>query len=187
LGYGWAVDGPPRQSIAAVVLAAGAGRRFGGAKQLHPIDGRPMLEVVLATLERSGIATRRVVLGARAQRIADAVVLHGATAVVCPAWRTGQAASLRCGLAALPATIDEALVVLGDGPALSAEAVRRVSAGSGARAADYGNGRSHPVVIPRELWALLPSTGDAPGRALAVELVDCAGLPEPGDVDYAAP
>jgi CTP:molybdopterin cytidylyltransferase MocA len=181
------VSAQPRQTIAAVVLAAGEGRRFGGPKQLHPIGGQPMLELVLETLEQTGIEQRLLVLGARARLIADSVPLHGATVVRCSGWRDGQAASLRCGLWSLPAAIEEALVVLGDGPGLSAEAVRRVAAGSGMRAADYGHGRSHPVVIPRSLWRSLPASGETPARSLATTLIDCTGLPEPGDVDYAAP
>jgi CTP:molybdopterin cytidylyltransferase MocA len=187
VGYGWAVSGQPRQTIAAVVLAAGRGRRFGGPKQLHPIGGRPMLELVLETLEQTGIEPRLVVLGARAQLITDSVPLHGATVVRCSDWRDGQAASLRCGLRSLPDAIEEALVVLGDGPGLSAEAVRRVAAGSGMRAADYGHGRAHPVVIPRPLWPSLPSSGETPARSLPASLIDCTGLRQPGDVDYAAP
>jgi CTP:molybdopterin cytidylyltransferase MocA len=173
--------------LAAVILAAGEGRRYGGAKQLHRIDGRPMLEVVCRTVAAAGIAERTVVLGARAAEVAAAVDTHGARVVTCERWREGQAASLQCGLAAQDPSVTEALVVLGDGPALSAEAVRRVAHGAGPRAADYGNGRSHPVVLPRAIWTALPVRGDTPGRAVEVTLVDCTGLPEPGDVDYAAP
>ena len=171
--------------IAALVLAAGQGSRFGGPKQLHPLDGRPMLEHVLAALEQAGIEPRLVVLGARAEEVAAAVPLHGAEVVVCERWADGQAASLRAGLEALAAPVEEALVVLGDGPGLSPEAVRRLAEGSGLRAADYGRGRSHPVVLPRRWWPLLPEVGDTPGRRLPAALVDCSDLPEPGDVDYA--
>src|SRR6478609_2066427 len=137
-GYGWPVDDEPRETIAAVVLAAGAGRRFGGPKQLHLIDGTTMLERVLTAVERSGIATRLVVLGARAM--------------------------------------------------LDPRAIRRIAAaGRGVRAADYGRGRSHPVVLPRACWTALPEVGDTPARDLETRLIDCRGLPEPGDVDYAAP
>ena len=86
--------------------------------------------------------------------------------VVCERWRDGQAASLQAGLQALPEQVSEALVVLGDGPGLSPDAVRRVAEGSGLRAADYGSGRSHPVVLPRRWWPLLPDAGDTPGRRL---------------------
>src|SRR6478609_3981830 len=141
-GYGWPVDDEPRETIAAVVLAAGEGRRFGGPKQLHVIDGITMLERVLMAVERSGIDTRLVVLGARAEQITAHVPLHGAIAVVSPRW----------------------------------------SAGQGARAADYGCGRSHPVVLPRACWAALPAAGDTPGRGLEARLIDCRGLTEPGDV-----
>jgi CTP:molybdopterin cytidylyltransferase MocA len=116
------------------------------------------------------------------------VPLHGAIAVVSPRWADGQAASLRAALEMLQEPVDEALVVLGDGPGLDPRAIRRTAAaGHGVRAADYGRGRSHPVVLPRACWAALPTAGDTPGRDLEARLIDCRGLPEPGDVDYAAP
>ena len=122
------MDDQPRETIAAVVLAAGEGRRFGGPKQLHVIEGITMLERVLIAVERSGIATRLVVLGARAERITAEVPLHGAVAVLSPRWADGQAASLQAALEALPERIDEALVVLGDGPGLDPRAIRRTAA-----------------------------------------------------------
>jgi CTP:molybdopterin cytidylyltransferase MocA len=187
-GYGWPVDDQSRETIAAVVLAAGEGRRFGAPKQLHLIEGITMLERVLIAVERSGIATRLVVLGSRADEITAEVPLHGAVAVPSPRWADGQAASLRAGLEALPEPIEEALVVLGDGPGLDPQAIQRTAAaGRGVRAADYGGGRSHPVVLPRACWATLPAVGDTPARDLEARLIDCRGLPEPGDVDYAVP
>jgi molybdenum cofactor cytidylyltransferase len=169
---------------AAIVLAAGAGRRFGGPKQLHPIDGRPMLEHVLAAVERAGVEPRLVVLGARADMIARELPLHGAVAVIAGDWEQGQAATLHAALRELPDDVTEAIVVLGDGPHLDPAAVRRVlESGEGLRAADYGSGRSHPIVIPRELWSALPRSGETPGRALRPRLVDCSDLRPPGDVD----
>lgn len=174
--------------IGAVVLAAGEGRRFGGRKQLHPIDGVPMLERVLQAVAAGGVGERVVVLGADAGDILAAVDLHGARAVVCEAWRDGQAASLHAGLAALPSEADRALIVLGDGPALDPTAVARMAeapSGTRALAADYGAGRSHPVVIPRPLWHEIPRHGETPARPLGADLVDCRDLRPPGDVDYA--
>jgi CTP:molybdopterin cytidylyltransferase MocA len=162
--------------IAAVVLAAGEGRRYGGLKQLHPVDGRPMLEQVLRTLARTGPEHRVVVLGAQP--------------VVCDRWDAGQAASLHTGLAALPDDTDWALVVLGDGPHLDPLAVDRMaaaaeSAGQTILAAEYGGGRSHPVLIPRARWSDIPDRGERPVRGLPADPVDCRDLTPPGDVDYA--
>jgi molybdenum cofactor cytidylyltransferase len=174
--------------IGAVVLAAGEGRRFGGRKQLHPVDGLPMLERVLQAVAAGGVGERVVVLGAHAGDILAAVDLHGARAIVCEAWRDGQAASLHAGLSALPVEVDRALVVLGDGPTLDPAAVARMAeAPSGTRvlAADYGAGRSHPVVVPRPLWKEIPRHGETPVRPLGADLVDCRDLRPPGDVDYA--
>ena len=176
--------------IAAVVLAAGEGRRFGGLKQLHSVDGRPMLEQVLRTLARSGPEHRVVVLGSRAGTILERIDLHGAHPVVCDRWDDGQAASLHTGLAALPDEADWALVVLGDGPGLDPQAVGRMVAASASEpetilVADYGSGRPHPVLIPRVRWAEIPDRGERPVRGLDAEPVDCSDLAPPGDVDYA--
>lgn len=147
-----------------------------------------MLARVLETVERAGIAERLVVLGARADDVLAAVELHGARPVICEDWRDGQAASLHAGLGALPPEVDRALVVLGDGPGLDPEAVRRMAGRPVTRrvlAADYGAGRSHPVVVPRTLWSRIPRHGETPVRPLGAELVDCRDLRPPGDVDYA--
>ena len=177
--------------IAVVVLAGGAGRRYGGAKQLHDVGGRPMLERVLAVVGAASVGDRVVVLGARAEEVLAAVNVHGSRPVVCDGWEAGQAASLRCGLDALEPSVTAALVVLGDGPGLQAEALARVADAWDGRpdsvlAADYGEGRSHPVLLPRAVWGTLPAVGEAPGRGLPAELVDCRDLQAPGDVDYAA-
>jgi CTP:molybdopterin cytidylyltransferase MocA len=172
------------ETAAIVVLAAGEGRRFGGVKQLHLVSNRPMLELVLDAAASSGIECRLVVLGAHAEVILAEVDLHGARSVTSDRWSDGQAASLIDGLAALPGEVTEAVVVLGDGPGLSPEAIRRVlAAGGGVRAADYGAGRSHPVVLPRSAWRDLPGSGETPGRTLPATLVDCSDLPPPGDID----
>jgi molybdenum cofactor cytidylyltransferase len=176
--------------IAAVVLAAGEGRRYGGLKQLHEVEGRAMLERVLERLAAAGPDARVVVLGARAGTILERIDLHGAAPVVCDAWGDGQAASLHAGLAALPAEAGWALVVLGDGPDLDPQAIERMCAATATSsdtilAADYGQGRSHPVMIPRSRWAAIPATGERPVRGLEAVSVDCRGLEPPGDVDYA--
>jgi CTP:molybdopterin cytidylyltransferase MocA len=95
-------------------------------------------------------------------------------------------------VAALDPACSAALVVLGDGPALAAEAIRRVAAAAegadGLVAASYGDRSGHPVAIPRALWADLPEAGEQGARALGEPalLVDCSDLPAPGDADTPA-
>jgi nicotine blue oxidoreductase len=113
--------------IAGLVLAAGAGTRFGGAKQLAKLEGRPLLEHVLRAMSRVGLERVVVVLGAVADEILGTVDLHGADPIVCDRWEEGQSASLAYGLAAL-AGAEAVVVALADQPRLSAEAIGRVLA-----------------------------------------------------------
>src|SRR4051794_25155166 len=98
-------------SVAGVLLAAGEGRRFGGAKQLAPLRGRPLLEHALATMT-AVCDPVVVVLGARAEDVRAGVDLAGAQAVVCDDWATGTFASLRCGLHAVGHDHDAVVVAL---------------------------------------------------------------------------
>ena len=158
----------------AVVLAAGASSRFGSPKQ------RLLLEPVLERVRASGVDGVVVVTGAHD-------VETPAQTVHCPEWERGPGASLRCGLAALPPEAEAAIVVLGDGPDLSPEAVDRVIARwrevrAPAVAATYGGTRLHPVLLDRGIWSEVPDEG---ARTLDAVLVSCDDLGPPGDVDVA--
>jgi CTP:molybdopterin cytidylyltransferase MocA len=160
--------------IAAVVLAAGAATRFGAPKQ------QLLLPEVLAALRASAVDEIVVVAGAYPLDVAARVV-------DCPDWERGPGVSLRCGLAALPASSEAALVALADGPDLAAAAVDRVldawRTGAGdVVAASYGGVRGHPVVLSRAAWPRVPDEG---ARALDPVLVPCDDLGSPGDVDFA--
>lgn len=160
--------------IAAVVLAAGAATRFGAPKQAL------LLPEVLAALTESSVEEVVAVVGAYPLEV-DARVVH------CPEWERGPGASLRCGLAALAAEAEAAVVVLADGPDLSPAAVDRIvehwRRGAGdVVAASYGGVRGHPVVLGRAVWPLVPDEG---ARSLEPVLVPCDDLGAPGDVDFA--
>lgn len=159
--------------IGGVVLAAGAGSRFGGAKQ------RLLLPEVLRRLRAGGIDEIVVVAGAYALEAADARV------VSCADWERGPGASLRCGLAALGADVEAALVVLADGPDLDPRAVSRVVSawqGEPLLAAAYRGTRLHPVLIARSAWDEIPDEG---ARSLPGREIPCDDLEAPGDVDFA--
>ena len=160
--------------VAAVVLAAGAGSRFGGPKQAL------LLPDVLRRVRESSVDDVIVVTGAHSLET-DARVVH------CPDWERGPGASLRCGLATLGENVEVAVIVLADGPDLSPAAVDRVVAawrgGAGeVVAASYGGDRGHPVALARSVWSRIPDEG---ARAFDPVLVPCDDLGSPGDVDLA--
>jgi CTP:molybdopterin cytidylyltransferase MocA len=176
--------------IGGLVLAAGAGTRFGGPKQLAELDGMPMLEHSLRAVMAAPVGRVVVVLGANAEHIAARVDFHGAEPAVCPRWEEGQSASLACGLAAL-AECDAVVVTLGDQPRMSPDAIRRViSARDGAVAvrATYGARPGHPVLLERELFEPLRDvSGDRGARnlLLSVQVLDvpCDDIGGGEDVD----
>jgi CTP:molybdopterin cytidylyltransferase MocA len=182
--------------IAGVVLAAGAGRRFGGGKQLAELDGRPLLEHAVAEAEQSGLEARFVVLGANAEKILATVDLHGHEAVVCADWDEGMAASLRAGVsAARAAGADAILITLGDQPRVTAEAMARVLGARGgpdgtsrAVRASYDGVPGHPALLEGSLFeALLALRGDEGARdvfkSANTHLVVCDDVAVPTDVD----
>ena len=185
-------------SIAAVVLAAGGGRRYGMPKALVEYEGSLLVERAVRTA-RAVCDPVLVVLGARAVDVWRAADLDGATVLANRDWETGMASSLRAGLEGLrgwPGRIDAALVTLVDMPGMTAAALARVAAHAAPDAlavATYGGVRSHPVLLGREHWAGVgeTATGDEGARgylaAHEVTEVDCTGLADPADLDVPPP
>jgi molybdenum cofactor cytidylyltransferase len=175
--------------IAGLVLAAGEGRRFGSAKQLAPLDGKPLLAHVVAAMAAAPLDELVVVLGARADEVRAGVDLGTARVVIAEDWMDGQSASLRHGIAAVPGA-EAVVVALGDQPFLSPKAVEAVLAARGAGAdavrATYGGVPGHPIVLERTLFgAVRELRGDEGARSLLREArpVPCDGLGRPDDVD----
>jgi len=65
-----------------LVLAAGAGSRFGGGKVLASIGGRPVLQHVLDALAAAGIDEVIVVLGRDAAAVEAAIAWRGESRVL---------------------------------------------------------------------------------------------------------
>ncbi|MFF5991601.1 nucleotidyltransferase family protein [Prauserella flavalba] len=182
-------------TVAGVLLAAGAGRRFGKPKALAELDGEALVTRAVRVLAEGGCDPVLVVLGARAEEARAHVPEHVRT-VVAPDWAEGMGASLRTGLTALagldPAP-DAALVHLVDLPWAGADVIARLAAlGTPevvARAA-YDGVPGHPVLFGRRWWADIAAqaSGDRGARGwLAgrtdVRLVECGDLGDGADVD----
>ena len=129
--------------VSAVVLAAGSASRFGGAKLLARLAGRPVLQHVLDALADGGADDVVVVLGADggAAEIEASIHWRAERRVRNPDPARGLASSLHVGLAAVPPDAAGALVALGDQPGLQPAVVRALLA------APFDADR--PVVVPR--------------------------------------
>ncbi|MEO3782750.1 nucleotidyltransferase family protein [Actinocorallia sp. B10E7] len=176
--------------VCGLLLAAGGGRRYGMPKALVPTPGNPgelLVEHGVRTLREGGCSPVVVVLGAGAQSVPE---LPGTRVVVNPEWASGMGSSLRTGLA--EAEGDAVVVLLVDTPGVTAEAVRRMSAGADAsslRVATYHGERGHPVLLGRAHWDGVAelAVGDVGARpylrSRKPELVACEDVADGRDLD----
>lgn len=178
-----------RRSIG-VLLAAGAGRRYGKPKVL--VDG--WLEIAVGALRDGGCADVVLVLGA-----AEVVAPPGVTAITAPQWHQGLSASVRAGVAQADRMgADYAVLHVIDtpdvGPAVVARVLgRAVASASGLARASFGDRPGHPVVIARRHWpgVLARLAGDQGAGAYLrgrtdAEIVDCGDLAGGYDIDEPA-
>jgi nicotine blue oxidoreductase len=173
-------------TAAGVLLAAGAGTRFGMPKVLAAHGD--WLDSAVTALHRGGCGEVVVVLGA-----AIVEVPAPASAVIATDWSDGISASLRAGLSAVEA--DFAVLHTVDTPDVGADVVARVlaaaqSSSSGLARAVYGGAPGHPVVVANRHWAELIRGlhGDEGARAFLsarrdVVKVDCVDLATGRDID----
>jgi CTP:molybdopterin cytidylyltransferase MocA len=177
-------------AAAGVLLAAGAGLRYGMPKVLA--DDGLWLQAGVRALSDGGCDDVVVVLGAA---VVD--VPAPARAVIAPDWADGLAASLRAGITAIASGSAEFAVVHAvDTPDVGPRVVDRVLAAArssqqGIARATYGRRPGHPVAIARRHWPELVALarGDEGGRpflrqrANDVVAVDCADLATGRDID----
>jgi CTP:molybdopterin cytidylyltransferase MocA len=173
-------------TTAGVLLAAGAGSRYGMPKALA--DNGAWLRAGVTALSDGGCDDVVVVLGAA---VID--VPAPARVVMAEDWRDGLSASLRAGLRAVDA--EHVVLHTVDAPDVSADVVRRVldaarSSPSGLARARYGDRPGHPVVVARRHWPDLLEglVGDEGARTFLacrtdVVTVDCADLASGQDID----
>jgi len=183
--------------VSAILLAAGAGSRFGGEKLLARYGGRPLIEASLSNLADAPLDETVVVVGDDAKRIREACEPYGLEIVENPDWAEGISTSVQSGLRALGPGTRAAVVLLADQPLVGAGAVERLvaafEAGARVAAATYDGELRNPVLFSTEVWPLLMSelSGDEGARSFLrrhpelVTRVPCDGVGDPADVDTA--
>ena len=180
--------------IAAVVLAAGTSSRLGTPKQLLPYQGRPVLAVVVQNLLNSPLDCVLVVIGHRAEEVAPALNGLPVDVVVNGQYATGQASSIKAGLAALGGGVEAALFVLGDQPLVKPGTIKMLvegyRTGGGIVAPFYKGRRGNPVLFDRLFFQEMASLeGDTGAREIIGRHPECfrrIDVPDPGvllDID----
>ena len=151
------------------MLAAGGSRRLGRPKQLVRIRGRTLLELAVTRALSLGPLWVGVVLGAGASRLEAQLRLTPVELLRTRHWRDGLSASLRAGLARVPARATHVLLTTVDQWAVTAGDLERLLRGR-ARvpvAAGYEGIVGIPALFPRRTWpALRALSGDRGARRL---------------------
>jgi molybdenum cofactor cytidylyltransferase len=162
----------------AIVLAAGASTRFGSAKQLVRLSGRPLLHTVVTRASEVTGNALIVVLGSGAAQLAPLLKHSPGSVVINQQWREGLASSIRAGVARLPAACSAVMLLLADQAAVTAEDLKRL-AGSWRKqpqhiaAALYSGSCGAPAIFPRSSFRSLSELrGDTGARALLVRNPD---------------
>jgi molybdenum cofactor cytidylyltransferase len=194
-----ATEGEASQALEAIVLAGGAGARFGGAKLTAPwrtgalIDGAlaaafaaPVRSVILVTGADDNVAPAAEALARRLGHFPRLRIVHAVDHA------EGMAATLRAGVRALPDNAVGAFVFLGDMPlvphGILSKLAEALAAGAPAAAPTFEGKRGHPVLFGATLFSALDAlSGDEGARSvLARAGVALLETDEPGvlfDID----
>jgi len=165
-----------RPRVAGIVMAAGRSSRMGANKLLMEDNGKPIVARVVEQALAAELAEVIVVCGHQEAEVRAALAGHGVRFVPCPDYAEGMSASLRCGLKALSADIDAALVLLGDMPRVGTGLLRRMIAafnpteGRAIIVPSFQGKRGNPVLWDRRFFAEMTAlAGDVGARHLIGE------------------
>lgn len=170
--------------LGAVLMASGAGKRFGANKLLWPVAGVPLVERAMAAVP-AALFDRAVVVSAYPQ-VLESAEKKGYAPITNPAPEQGQSASVVLGLKEL-LDMDGVLFAVCDQPWLHRDSVARLLADFSADpgsiwALSWQGRRGNPVVFPRVMFpALLALTGDMGGGVVIRAHADLLRLTEAGN------
>lgn len=144
---------------------------MGANKLLIDLDGTPVIARVVDSILASRATPVLVVTGHEGEALRTALRGRSVAFVTNPDYAQGLSASVRAGIAALPADADGVVVCLGDMPAVAANVIDALidsfDPGSGAEiiAPSHDGRRGNPVLWGRRFFAELTTlTGDQGGK-----------------------
>jgi molybdenum cofactor cytidylyltransferase len=149
-----------------IVLAAGFSRRFGSPKQLHLVDGEPLVRRAARIASASGDTI--VVIPSGNQPIRDALENLDVTIIENTEAEEGMASSIRAGVNACD---DDVLITLADQPHVTAEHLRSLAqTGAPIAATAYAGTLGAPAFFnSRFRGELLALRGDNGAKAILEE------------------
>jgi molybdenum cofactor cytidylyltransferase len=181
-------------ALHAIILAAGASRRFGSPKQLVRLDGQSLLQRAIAHASESLGSAVTVILGAHAAEVAETLPTGSAGVIINRDWEEGIASSIRTGVQRLPGACDGVMLILADQPLVGGETLRRLMAAWRRQprqiiASRYGNVSGVPAIFPRWCFGDLTALRGESGariviRRYADHVVHLANPEAAIDIDY---
>jgi len=185
-------------NICGILLAAGASKRFGSDKLMHPLAGQtPVALAALANL-RAAIPHVIAVVRPGATKLENLLSEAGATVILCANAEEGMGASLSTAVAA-SGDVAGWVIALADMPYIRPETIGKIAAslatGAAIVAPAYRGERGHPVGLSARFRAQLETLrGDEGARSIlrlnegSVTLIDvddagvCRDIDTPADL-----
>ena len=155
--------------VGAVLLASGAGARFGANKLLVPVEGVPLCRRAMAALAGAGLD--RLAVCSPYGEVLSAGEEYGFLPLFNPDAAEGVAASIRLGTAAMDG-MDGAVFAVCDQPFLTTESIQNLinaflESKDAICALSWRGQRGNPVLFPADLFGELAAlTGDTGGSAV---------------------
>ena len=161
-----------KESIGAVILAAGVSSRMGEPKQLLRLGGKTLLEQVIDNARSAAVDEIVVVLGAAAETIREQVDLSKIKVAINSSYQQGMGTSLGTGLAASDPAMNAALILLADQPFVRPATLDRICEEYRRSHAQiviplYNGFRGNPVLLDRSVFPeVMALNGDVGCRAI---------------------
>ena len=178
--------------LGAILMASGAGRRFGSNKLLAQVEGVPLYRRAMAVLAPAGLD--RLVVCSPYTEVLEAGTQFGFLSLYNPGSLEGISASIRLGMEHMQG-MDGVLFSVCDQPYLTTNSIIRLihsfeESENAVCALSCKGQRGNPVIFPRDLFGELAAlTGDVGGGAVIrrhpdrLRLVEAFSTRELSDVD----
>jgi molybdenum cofactor cytidylyltransferase len=184
--------------IGCVLLAAGAGKRFGGGKLLHKIDGTPMIARAIELYSSFTFAAQFCVTRTEAQKIQSLAQQNGFAVAINPDPERGVGTSVAIATNAIllqESELDGILYAVSDQPYLRPESVRTLLEAFKTHPNNivslcYDGRRGNPAIFPRELFGELTALREDIGGGAVIRqhpelliLIEAGSARELEDID----